>query len=1276
MLNSLPLRLLWHSLSWLTRYAIVTSALLAVLMALVIIVLRYWVLPDIESHHDKITASLSQAIGNPVSIGRIEADWQGLQPRLSLTDVRILDDRQQTALLLPHINSSVSWMSLFTAQLRLASLEINKPELMIKRDARGNIFVGGVALSARSGDNDLSSWLLLQSRMVVRDALVVWLDEQRDAPPLVLRQVELLIENGWFDSHRFALHALPSVELATPLDVRGDFTGEKFDDLSAWRGELFTQIDYTDVTAWRHWLDMPEQFSHGRGALRGWMMIEGGKVVQVTADLDLHDVVTRLAADLPEISVRKLHGRGSWRQTDDELEVSTRRLSMLLHNGINLQPTDFYFRSSRVNERRFAGGEVRANRLQLETLVALSDFLPMEASLRAALKEYVPRGQVSNLNADWRGSPDKPEKYRIKGRFDNLALRQVGQMPGFSGLSLDVDGDQDGGKININSRHLVVDATGAMREPLLFNTLTGQAGWLGKHGELLVSVDNIAVANEDLAGNLYGSYQTKAGTMGVLDLTVALTRGDVRRAARYTPLVALDLEDNDWLNGALLSGHTEDFRVRVKGNLSDFPLDGSEDALLEIGGHVGGVGLAFDKDWPTVDNIDGEFWIRGNKMEVKSNSATMLGARLNKLSVTLPDMASADLPLEVRGEAVAPSETFLEFIQRSPVRGYIDGFTDGMHAVGNGHLSLFAQIPLLGEKPVKVSGTLNVQGNDIDLGEGVPLLRKTHGALSFTDSSVKADGVVAEILGGAATINVASAEGGVLRASVKGRNNLDALRKVAPHPLLNQLSGGAAWDADIHVVKKAVEVTLNSNLQGIASSLPQPFAKRANEVMPLRLEKKNVTDGQDTVTLQLGKLLNVRLMRRDEKGERVVKRGTIHFGGTVKSPDRDGVWLTGRLPALSLNGWSGLLPAIGEGRGLPFAGADMSIGKVSGFGTLIENVRVTGGKRGEGIVAQLNSDMLNGELEWQPRDEGKLSVRLQNLIWNADKTAKTPSKTEASAYSEHLPALQIAIENFQVEGKQIGRVELVGHPDGGDWHLRRLRITNPDGSLSGDGVWHGGGTNARTRVNLMLDISDAGKILARSGYPNTVKGGSGKLVANLSWNGGPDDFNYATLDGVLNLDTGKGQFLKMDPGIGKLLGILSLQALPKRITLDFNDVFSDGFQFDSIKGNAKMVHGVMETRDMQLNGSAAKVLMTGSVDLNRETQDLRVRILPSLGDSVSLLSAFAAGPVVGIGALLASKVLGDPLDKLMAFEYNVSGNWSDPKVVKVGQIPVKNENLE
>lgn len=1271
-------------------------------MALAIIVLRYWLLPDIEHYHDKITSSLSAAIGNPVSIARIEGDWQGFQPRLDFTDVRILDERGQPALVLPRINGSVSWMSLFTAELRLASLEIDRPELLVRRDAQGRIYIGGVPLSRQGAGNDLADWLLHQSHMVVRNALIVWLDEQRAARPLVLESVNLRIES-LFSRHRFALRAMPSSELATPLDVRGDFHGESFDDLSAWRGQIFTQLDHTDITAWRPWLDLPKEFSRGRGALRGWLGVEGGRVTQLTADLVLRDVVTKLADDVPEMVVQNLRGRAAWKDVPGEdnssagFEVATKKLAMRLQNGIALPATDFYLHIAGAQKNAKAGGEIRANSLQLETLASLANFMPLPPKLREQLDAYAPRGKVMNLNAQWQGATDNLQSYKINGQFENLALRRVGNMPGFSGLTAEVDGSEANGTLNIKSHQLAVDAPDVLREPLAFVSLTGQAGWRRDGKELALKLDNVAVSNEDLEGNLYGSYRTRSGTPGELDLTVSLTRGDISKAARYTPLVGLDRKVNDWLHDALLAGHMNDLRIRIKGNLKDFPFDGNRNGMFELSGHAQGGVVEFAKDWPRIENISGELLMQGKKLEVKSPTSTTLGGQLQKVTVTLPDMMSDDMPLEIRGEAAGATSEFLQYIQRSPVRGYIDGFTDDMRAAGNGHLAIFVHVPLTGSQPAQVSGIYRVQDNDIDLGSGVPWLRKARGELMFTQTGMQTRDLKAEILGGAASISVQSGEGGVVHATVNGHSNLDTLRKTDAHPLLNYLHGGAAWNADIQVVKKSAQVVVNSTMQGISSSLPAPFAKRAGEMMSLHVEKKNVAEGQDVIAAQLGKLFSARLARRDENGVSVIKRGAINFGGLGKWPDKDGLWLVGSLPVLSVQGWGGLASGTGKpGQAPTIDGANLFIEKLTGYGQVIDGVKVDAAKRGDGLAAQISSAMLDGEVVWQPHafdNSGKINVHLRNLRWLGGMQPEQPAlpakpgklvppariEPDEMPQPNNLPALEIAIDNLQIKSKQIGRLELVGHPEGQDWRLRRLHLTNPDGSLVGDGVWRGGqanaGSNAKTQVNLLLEISDAGKILARSGYPNTVKSGSGKLAADLAWIGRPDEFNYGTLDGTLKLDTGKGQFLKMDPGIGKLLSILSLQALPKRITLDFTDVFSGGFQFDNINGNATIRHGVMDTQDFHIDGSSAKVTMKGSIDLNHETQNLHVEVLPTLGDSVSLLGAFAAGPVVGIGSLIANKVLGNPLDKLVSFEYNVTGTWSDPSVVKVGQAPVtQNEN--
>jgi len=155
------------------------------------------------------------------------------------------------------------------------------------------------------------------------------------------------------------------------------------------------------------------------------------------------------------------------------------------------------------------------------------------------------------------------------------------------------------------------------------------------------------------------------------------------------------------------------------------------------------------------------------------------------------------------------------------------------------------------------------------------------------------------------------------------------------------------------------------------------------------------------------------------------------------------------------------------------------------------------------------------------------------------------------------------------------------------------------------------------------------------------------------------------------MKSGAGQFTKIDPGIGKLLGVLSLQALPRRITLDFRDVFSEGFAFDDINGDFSIDDGQMHTDDLKLVGPAAAVAIKGDLDLARETQRLTVRVQPALSSSVSAGAAvlFIANPLVGAavgaGALLAQKLFNNPIDQMFSYDYRVTGPWVDPVVERV-----------
>ena len=331
------LRLVWRSIKRMPSIVLIGATLILFAGAAALLSLRYWVLPDIGRYHADITAMASRAIGQPVIIGKVEADWRGIRPHLLFTDVRILDGSGQTALVLPRIDNVISWMTLISGEVRLHSVEFDQPNIQIKRDAQGILHIAGMTLpsqipgqiTGRAGDAD---WLLHPAYIVVRDAHITWQDDLKAAQPMALSNVNLVIENRRFlpglsfaknwgfakdssvaresgNHHSFALRAVPPQELSGELDIRGDFYGDTFNDMHAWRGQLYTRLDYVDVAAWRPWLSLPEAVSGGRGAMRVWVGVADGKLDNLTVDMALTDVQAQLAADLPPLDVVSLRGR-------------------------------------------------------------------------------------------------------------------------------------------------------------------------------------------------------------------------------------------------------------------------------------------------------------------------------------------------------------------------------------------------------------------------------------------------------------------------------------------------------------------------------------------------------------------------------------------------------------------------------------------------------------------------------------------------------------------------------------------------------------------------------------------------------------------------------------------------------------------------------------------------------------------------------------------------------------------------------------------------------
>jgi uncharacterized protein YhdP len=384
---------------------------------------------------------------------------------------------------------------------------------------------------------------------------------------------------------------------------------------------------------------------------------------------------------------------------------------------------------------------------------------------------------------------------------------------------------------------------------------------------------------------------------------------------------------------------------------------------------------------------------------------------------------------------------------------------------------------------------------------------------------------------------------------------------------------------------------------------------------------------------------------------------TPQAGQAVRLPDRPGILVYGSLVSLDLDSWLALAPSGDEALG--GVTLDVKVGTLDFYGKRWSGLTARAGTDATGWSASLNAQELSGDVSYRG---GNLLARLDYLTIPPD----TPgAKRTRTARPADMPGVDLVAERFDFRGKPFGQLMLAASPQAGNWKIDKLALTGDEAALRASGLWRAGadGTPA-SELEFQLDATDAGAFLARAGFPNTVKGGKATLLGSLVWRGDPSDIDFATLAGDLKLEATDGQFLEINSNVGKLLSLMSLQQLPRRIALDFSDVFSKGFRFDRIDSEARVDNGVMTLKEFRMAGASADVEMRGEVDLARETQDLRVRIIPGVGDTAST-ALVLVNPAVGAAAMIAQRVLKNPLGQILAYQYSVTGSWSDPKVTRI-----------
>ena len=1268
--------------------------------ALLILAGRHFLMPELAAQREFVEQRLSAAIGLPVQIAGLSASWPGMRPHLMIEGMQLFDAAGRPALSFERVEAEVGWASLWLRGLRLHRLAIHAPALDIHRDAAGGLHVAGLPMDWSGGT--FADWLLAQGRIVVRDARVTWRDDLRGAPPLELRDLDFELRNAG-RHHSFGFVATPPEGVAARLDLRGNLVGAALDDLAGWRGDLYADLERAELAAWSPWLDLPVEWTRGRGRLRLWLGFANLAPTSFTAELGLSDVAVRLGAELPVLELDYLDGRIAGKRNAHGYEGALRRLTLATRDGITVAPADVRFSVDLRGGRE--AGELHIDKLDIGALAALAGRLPLPASVRTPLAALTPGGRLADVDLSWRGLPEAPRGWRVKGQFEDLALAPWRELPGFGGITGSIEGDEKAGTLRLDSRDVRIDLPRVFPEPTLtLAALQAEIGWRVRGADIEFLFPRLAFHNDDARGEATGSYRTTGSGPGEIDLSAKLTQVAGNAVWRYMPL-AVDANARDWLRAGIIGGRSETASLRLKGPLAEFPFRGGKGGIFQVRGTIKGASLDYAEGWPQMTDIDGELLFENERMTIRGQRASIMGVALADIVAEIPDLEADQEVLHVRGRAQGPTQRFLDFIEASPVGGMIDHFTAPMQASGDGELQLKLTIPLRQFADTAVDGRYRFSANELRVLPELPVFSATQGELAFTAEHLTAKNLRARFLGMPVTAEVSTRHGGAVRVDASGRLAARLLRQqpeFGGFPLFDHLSGETPWRASVTIRKPAAEVVVESTLEGLASSLPEPFNKSARTALPFRLDGRVDAGGAAWMapharktrslpptggrmppwggpaaawTGTLGQVLALHAEQRDGAW-----RGQLALGADVRTappalPER-GLALRMAQPHIDIDAWRALLAANGNqaageaARMLPkLVAIELATGEARLLGRSFHDLRFTGTRQEDGWRLAIDSREAQGRLNWEAAGAGRLAGRFARLRLPAEERPAHASRQVRPVQEGDLPALDLVVDDLRLHGMDFGAARFVGATRSGIWQ-GELEIANAAARLDGSLRWRPGIVASDSSLDFKLEIADAEKLLSHLGLPDALRRGSGRLEGSLAWPGTPQDFALADLSGRLATDLRKGQFKKLEPGVGRLLGVLSLQALPRRIVLDFRDVFSEGFAFDSIAGEARIAGGRLRTEDLQMRGPAARVHIAGQASLIDETQDLKVRVQPAIGDTVAL-GAMLANPVVGAVTWLAQRALGDPLDQAFAYTFAVSGPWSDPQVEKLVAKPGK-----
>jgi len=1253
----------------LAKYLAYFAAALIILLAIAVGLFRL-MLPRLPEYQEEIKDWAQAVVGMQVEFTGMNARWRLSGPEVNFYNAELLrPDGSGSLIDVEELSVGVGLMRLLVdREVVVDRVLIRDTSLDLRQAEDGTWVIQGVPLDDLIGTRnavpqDGGAAVTIIAQNVELD---FWPRGSDQVVELVINRLQIKRDDVQLDID--AILGLPD-DLGKRIKASANKRLGESTDSGVW--QLFVEGRDLKLAGWARY--QPPQFpdvTSGRADLSLWLDLSTNGVRSATANLVVSDLtVDDAVVDVPvDVQGRFEYSRdsGGWLLAAHDFR---------LQRAAGEWPNSFI----RADVATGDSGEIvaidlNASYVNLDNLDLLGPWLPNEQ--RTMVETYGPSGRVHGFELRLAGLGTNSVRFDLSAELDEAGIRAAEGYPGVTGFSGKVRADRSGGLIEIESRDLQVDLPAILLEPIMFDDAIGTVIWRQNNESTIILSDSVRLRNADIDSRSSLQISLPAGGGSpLIDFVSNWNITDISAAPRYVPGKIMKGNLYQWLDDALIGGQIPRGTIRLTGPLDKFPFDDGE-GVFRIEAHAENTTLKYHPNWPVLEQVSADIIVENMRFFSDHNTATTLGNQSVDGRVEIADMR--DPVLVIDAFATGTLETIRQFSKQSPIASVFGGQLDRVKVDGEASFDLTLRFPIKDKLAYTFSTGIRSNNGRLEIEGFSPPMTELTGLVTVTRDTIRSDGLSARFLGEPVSIDLTHAAEELPKYSaiafVAGTATADALVDELGVPLKGLLGGSTRYNARIMFPRGSIEnppplhIAVDTNLDGIGLAVPAPMGKTAGDARPLAIHiefpEPDRIDSFGTSAENLEWALSFR--KEDEQWD--FDRGVVALGGaSLAEPETRGLHIVGETPEIRLRDWLETAPQGSDnpGAGERIRSIDLIVDDIYVVGQHLSRHRVKLERGAKEWFIEFDGEQLVGSLvvPYDFAGDQPLVIDMEKMTLPGSDDNDSDDRDQTDPRS--LPPISIKVAEFALGQRYFGRFE--AEFERTDRGLESANMESQDESfeISGGGRWvvmPQDDEGQRSYLTAKLVSTDVEKTTERLNYQPGLVGDDMEVDFDVSWPGGPREDVLARLDGEIAIRFGSGQLDDVEPGAGRVFGLMSIVALPRRLSLDFRDVFAKGFGFDEITGNFRIAGGETFTCDLSLKGPAADIGIIGQAGLATRNYNQTAIVNASVGDTLPIVGAVVAGPQVAAALLIFSQIFKKPLREMSQIYYSIKGSWDEPAI--------------